>query len=412
MSAAAPAIALDALGDPLSGSYPRYAGKGLQVLMDATNRCNLRCVMCHFAHDSSQREPLCQWTPEFLERIERDVFSRAVHVQVSTGTEPLMWSGFPLLLGALRRARVPLFEMITNGQLLTRELAERIVASGMKRVQLSLEGASRASYEAIRVGADFDRFVRGVELLNEAKLGARSARPHLQFNITLMRRTAGDLKKLLRLARRLGVEDLDLRHVIVLDGLGMESESFLRDKARFNRLMARTRRRARRLGLHIVLAPESFRLEPACGDARRTVTPDRSARDPQSTEHGESPARRVAPGWIPAAMVNGEPTDAPLLPSGPVCWAPWRQVYLAPDGRVLPCAFWYTKEAIGDLRCETFEEIWEGPGYRALRWRHLTGLHGVNCGQCPLRGIGRVDDEAAHFAHDHLKLRGAGVAAG
>jgi hypothetical protein len=55
---------------------------------------------------------------------------------------------------------------------------------------------------------------------------------------------------------------------------------------------------------------------------------------------------------------------------------------------------------MGNLHEERFEAIWEGPAYRRLRTELLTGEYGINCRQCPLRGIGRVDDASAHRSHN------------
>ena len=363
--------------DPLSGDYPRYAlegPRGLQVLLDATNRCNLRCIMCHFAYDSARNEPLQQWSPEFLTRVEEQVFPRAGHVQVSVGSEPLMWHGFPAMLDALGRARVPFVDVITNGLLLTEELALQMVRNRVARVQVSVESVTRESYESIRVGGCFDRLLANVRTLAAAKRDAGSRLPRLQFNIVLMRRNEHEIEDLLRLAQRLGVEDLDLRHIIVHDDLGIEDESFLHAKERFNRMMDRIRDLAASLGLRIVIAPDNFRLE-----------------------------EDASPDVMVPAQAEPEPhvADAPSA----VCWAPWRQVNIRPDGHVWPCPFWYTRESMGDLHAETFQEIWDGATYRELRRELMTGHLNTNCGDCPIRGIGCVDNENAHYAHNIEKVR-------
>lgn len=58
---------------------------------------------------------------------------------------------------------------------------------------------------------------------------------------------------------------------------------------------------------------------------------------------------------------------------------------------------------MGDLREQSFLEVWEGPSFRRLRWELLTGNYGINCLKCPLRGIGRVDDANAHRSHNSEK---------
>ena len=60
----------------------------------------------------------------------------------------------------------------------------------------------------------------------------------------------------------------------------------------------------------------------------------------------------------------------------------------------MPCCFWYTDEPLGNLDHESFEEIWQGAGYRRLRWEILTGNLGPNCAACPaVAGMGSVDDD-------------------
>jgi radical SAM protein with 4Fe4S-binding SPASM domain len=97
--------------------------------------------------------------------------------------------------------------------------------------------------------------------------------------------------------------------------------------------------------------------------------------------------------------------EAPAPPSGPACVLPWQQFVVRPDCSVVPCTFWYTTDRMGDLKSQTFDEIWEGPAYQELRRQLLTGDLGLNCAQCPLRGIGSVDDESAHHSHGLQKSK-------
>jgi len=364
----------------LSGFVPGLSWPGtrpLRVMLDTTNRCNIRCVMCHFAYPAAWEQQLERWTPEFLALVEREVFPHTYQAQLSLGTEPLVWKPFPELLDACKRAGVPYIEMYTNGLLLTEELAAKIVATPMSRVQLSLEGASAEGYESVRVGGSFERFKRGVRLLDEAKRCAGSALPVLQFNITLLRRNAHEVEDILRLAKELGVSDIDFRHVLVHDGLGMEAESFLDDKPGFNALMRRARALAAELGLTIVVQPKDFEL-------------------------GDSPAPALTPpGPRPDFVVPLQylPTPPPPAAKGhapPECWAPWRQVLIRADGSVVPCPFWYTDDSMGNLQRQSFMEVWEGEPFKKLRHGLLTRAYHENCAKCPLRGIGKVDDDAAH----------------
>ncbi len=390
------------MSDPLDARFLPYHGLGrrrLTLLMDATNKCNLRCIMCHFAREEAQREPAVQWTEANLERLEREVLPFVKRACLSAGTEPLMWKRFPELLEVLRRARVPEVDMVTNGLLLTDELADRIVKAGLTCVQLSLDGASKETYDSVRVGGKFEDFLAAVGRLNAAKRRLGSRRPELQFNFTMMSRNVGELTDLVRLAHEHGVRYLDLRHMVMNHGLDLARESLLLEKERTNRELDRARALAAGLGVRLTRCPENF--EPADGETPACETGE-PPRDLPSDAMAPPPAR---PETYAASAARDERSrdyprlDLDALPPAPLCDAPWRQLNVKPDRSVVPCCFWYTEEPLGDLDRESFEDIRQGEGFRRLRWEILSGHLGPNCARCPVTGIGSVEDESAFQAY-------------
>lgn len=414
---------LSRAAEMLSGFHPTLHGTGrreLLVLMDSTNKCNLRCVMCHFSYESTRLEPFDSWDDAALVRLRDQVLPLTWRAVLSVATEPLMWKRFPDLLDVLRQARVPVFDMITNCTLMTDELAERIVGSGMTGVSISVEGGTAATYESIRRPAKFAQFQAGVRRLVAARARHGGGTPRLQFNVVLLRRSIHELPDVMRLAAELGVEDIDLRHVIQMDDLGMDQESMLNDKRRCNAALAEARRLAAELGLRILCDPGDFVVtddepEPPPLPSRTQVAvgaPDAPKRDPLAGDDATPaaalprfPRRKQRPPVRFYATGKGE-LDLSLVPERVgkvICDAPWKQFNLRPDGTVVPCCFWYTDDRLGDLSTQTFGEIWEGESYRRLRWEVLTGKLGPNCARCPVRGIGDVQDPEAHRAHNREK---------
>jgi len=56
------------------------------------------------------------------------------------------------------------------------------------------------------------------------------------------------------------------------------------------------------------------------------------------------------------------------------CFYLWESVVALQDGRVTPCCFDYEgKVILGDLKTQSFEEVWHGQKMRDLRRRHLEG---------------------------------------
>jgi len=365
-----------AAAEALDGNFVPYHGlsrRGITLLIDTTNKCNLRCVMCHFALPETRLEKVIQWSDEHIEMLERDILPHVRRAILSAGTEPLMWKGFPRLLEAVRRSGVPESEMITNGTLLTDELAELIVAAGITRVQISVDGATKEIFESIRVGANFEEVLASIDRLNDAKRRLGSEVPHLQLNATLSARNIDELDDILRLAKRHGVRYIDMRHAVVLPGLDMEKDSLVHEKERSNAAMQRAGELAHELGLEVVCIPEAFSLsvpEPVPEPDSYTI-----------------PAAEPEP--------SGDYPHLDQLPAKPACDYPWRQFHVRPDRSVVPCCFWYTDEPLGNLDDDSFEDIWHGEGYRRLRWQMLTGNLGPNCAACPaVVGMGSIDDDS------------------
>jgi radical SAM protein with 4Fe4S-binding SPASM domain len=70
----------------------------------------------------------------------------------------------------------------------------------------------------------------------------------------------------------------------------------------------------------------------------------------------------------------------PVLP----CWVLFREGHINFDGTVCACSFSVSDDFImGDLKHQTFLEIWQGEKFTALRRAHLAGdVAGTVCGEC------------------------------
>lgn len=357
-------------------------GKGereLRILMDLTDSCNLKCVMCHFSLPgrSAQKNEI---SLDEFRRFADDVLPSVGHLGLSCATEPFMNPDFLDALDVAMGHGVPWVYFVTNGTLLTEDAARRTIASGVHLVILSLDGATKSTFESIRRQANFDKVLRNVRRLRDLKEELKSATPRLQFNITLMRDNLHELEDWIRLVKELGGEDVDLRHVVPYDGLSMEDQTLSTEKERTNEALDRARALCAELGLRIVSCPENFTLETAADPA-----PSASL-DASPIDAGPADAAPPTPP-IPAAA-----------PPSPMCDLPWTMMEIHPDGGVVPCTNWHTHELMGNIRHERLPDIWNGPRYQKLRRELLTGELGPNCSVCPAMGCGSVDEASAFEA--------------
>jgi MoaA/NifB/PqqE/SkfB family radical SAM enzyme len=99
-------------------------------------------------------------------------------------------------------------ELISNGILLDDGMAERLVAAGLDRLWVSIDGASPKSYADVRLGDHLPQIIANLERLN-----ARSVKPQLGISFVAMKRNIADLPTVLDLARRLGAARFSLSNV-------------------------------------------------------------------------------------------------------------------------------------------------------------------------------------------------------
>lgn len=219
-----------------------YERHKLKVILDVSNKCNLRCRMCHFSFDDVFYRPAQHMHPEMFKQMADSVLPFAHTVILSAGNEPLMSPWFSDILKICAPYQVPNLLFITNAQLLNERIAEAILESGVTQVQISADGATRETYEYIRRGASFDRLLQNLKYLSARK----RTLPLLQFNVVLMRRNLEELEKYVDLAEEVGVEWIAARHLLVVKGLDMESESLSGDRERANYFFERFLRRVDR----------------------------------------------------------------------------------------------------------------------------------------------------------------------
>jgi MoaA/NifB/PqqE/SkfB family radical SAM enzyme len=286
-------------------------------------------------------------TPEEFDAIAARVLPHAYKLTLSLGNEPLMSPHFMPILRAAAAYRVPEVNFFTNGLLLHDDSIDAIIESGVTQVCVSIDGATAATYNAIRRNGDFDLLVRNVERLVERRDEAGSATPHLRFHFVMMQRNIHEIVDLVMLAARLGVTELNFSHLAAWEGLGMEGESLAQTKALSNYWLEKALAAAGALGLAVPFHPQPFHL---------------------GGETSPDPAAAVA--------------ERPFLPT-PYCAYPFFHVSVGPGGHVLPCPFSHGEPPYGQLTPGVaFEEIWLGPQFTALRQRILRNDPPDMCRRC------------------------------
>src|SRR5277367_792549 len=178
------------------------------VFWELTKGCNLRCIHCRASATelSSPSDLSTQAACEIIDQIA----AVSTPILVLSGGEPLFRSDIFQLAryGTDKGLRVAL---ATNGTLVTKEVAQKIFDSGVKRVAISLDGVDAATHDKFRnIPGAFDAALAGFRNLKDLGMS-------VQINTTIARHNAHQLPQVLALAKSIGADAL---HTFLLVPVG------------------------------------------------------------------------------------------------------------------------------------------------------------------------------------------------
>jgi len=165
------------------------------VAWEVTRNCNLNCVHCRAAategpYEGEMDTQSCYGVLDEIRKVGQAVV-------ILTGGEPLMR---PDIFDIARYGNDQGLRMVMapNGTMITEENAKEMVAAGIQRISVSLDGATRESHDRFRqVDGAFDGALRGIEYAKGADLD-------FQINTTITQQNFPELPKIQELAVRLG----------------------------------------------------------------------------------------------------------------------------------------------------------------------------------------------------------------
>jgi radical SAM protein with 4Fe4S-binding SPASM domain len=166
--------------------------------LELTFRCNLRCSHCYVAHGRGGIPGRRELSSEEICQIVDQVVDEGCLWFLMTGGEPLYRGDFADIY-AYARSKGLLVTLFTNGTLLTPRSADLLAEQRPFLVEITLYGATQATYEQITgVPGSYARCRRGIELLMERDIP-------LQLKTMVMTHNQHELADMRSFAQSLGV---------------------------------------------------------------------------------------------------------------------------------------------------------------------------------------------------------------
>ncbi len=254
--------------DPLRGKVAerQIPQKRLWRLLqvEAAFACNLRCVMCPWREMAKGATHQGIMTQEIWQAI-RPYLPEAQSVDFTGGGEPLLQPRLPQWI-AEAKAEGCETGFLSNGLLLNEEKLEKILEAGINWICISMDGATAEIYNKIRVGSNFERVCQNVA--NIARL-RDNTQPKTMINFVLMNLNFHQMEEIVRLAGRLGVDQVNFKQCDVIrdkagKGLGLFASGETREIRKLKKSLENARRLAKQLRIETTASPFTPRELPVC----------------------------------------------------------------------------------------------------------------------------------------------------
>jgi len=322
----------------------------LEIFAEVSNRCNINCIMCARPEDMGINTGEIQL--EHIESLSR-LFANSLMLHAYGFGEPFMNPHFFHLLKKAKD-RFAYVDFFTNGMALTPERGKEVVAMGVDRVTVSVDGATTRTFETMRVGARLETVLENMRSLRAEKLKRATPLPTVDINFIATQENFHELPDMVGLASEMGVTHINVKPLI------------------------------------------TYAYKPELAALRRTYCPqlddeflDRTsalcAKEGIRLEAG--PYRASGIQSVPSRELQQDP------PSSPMCFQPWKTMYITWSGEVKTCCF-AQGPVLGSLEKNTAEEIWFGDAYRALRDQIFHGNYPAECDHCRQFALMPVRDDA------------------
>jgi radical SAM protein with 4Fe4S-binding SPASM domain len=333
-------------GGEVTGKYLVFSAmKSPVIFWNITGRCNLSCSHCYLGAGNRRRNEL---TTEECCSLINDLSVAGVPLLIISGGEPLVREDIWEILDHARRSGVKT-ALSSNGTLISRDTANRLRATGVEYVGISLDGASAAIHDQIRgIAGSFDRSLEGLRACVSAGIPCG-------IRMTVTKENMDEVSPLLDLALLLSVPRFCL-YWLVPSGRGLK-------EYRKKQISAE---QARQIFQYLFLRARA--IDPA---VLEILTVDA----PQDGIHLLSLLEAQQP-------LSRSDSLALLRRQGCGCSAGERIANIDPEGNLYPCQFAQAPEFLmGNLRDGPFQEIWEEA--RRSFARSIAGQAENACAVCP-----------------------------
>ena len=153
------------------------------VQIESTNLCNAKCVFC--PRDDMQRRQGVMSMELFQKVVDECAALGITHVRVHNYGEPFLDKQLVEKVRYAKSRGIKEVGMISNGSLITEEIAAGLIDAGLDAINISVDAAGKEVFERTRVHLDYDTVIGNIRTL--ARLRNESGKTHPKLILSFVR---------------------------------------------------------------------------------------------------------------------------------------------------------------------------------------------------------------------------------
>lgn len=172
------------------------------IEIEITNRCNKRCIICEHTYWKEPNEDL---SFENFKKIV-DQFPKLKWVNLTGEGDAFLNRDYLDMIRYLKAKDIPVF-LVDSFDLIDENLASELIKIGVDGIWISIDAATKETYEKIKVGCNFERSLNNIKKLIELKKQIGSPIPELCFRFIVTSLNAHEMPQFIELIHSLGSRD-------------------------------------------------------------------------------------------------------------------------------------------------------------------------------------------------------------
>jgi MoaA/NifB/PqqE/SkfB family radical SAM enzyme len=147
------------------------------VQIESTNICNAKCVFC--PRDEMHRRQGIMRFDLYRKIVDECAELRITHLRVHNYGEPFVDRELVEKVRYAKRRGIQEVGMISNGSLITEDVARGMIESGLDAINISVDASGKEVFEATRIGLKYDKVIANIERLVRIRTELGKRRPKL-----------------------------------------------------------------------------------------------------------------------------------------------------------------------------------------------------------------------------------------